>query len=204
MIGKEINKDAFRAMYARHEAHIEVLAQKACVVHAEVNQTYGDGLPYAFHLRLTASFVTRFGHLLSLKEEDVETVYAAAFFHDSLEDARLTYNDLTKLLVKLKEEHGLELNVHEAVEAVFALTNDKGRTRTERAGEKYYAGIRATKFAPFLKMCDRLANIRYSTLYGLPTRMGKVYEEEMPHFLASIGEVPGEMVSEAWRMLREV
>lgn len=202
-MGEKLDKAGFLEMYARHEAHIEALSQKAAQVHAKVNQTYGDGLPYAFHLRLTASYVTRFSFLLPIKEEEIETVYAAAYFHDSLEDARLTYNDLTKLLSELKQAHGLELDVQAATEAVYALTNDKGRTRAERAGEKYYAGIRATKYAPFLKMCDRLANIRYSTLHGLPTRMQKVYAQEMPHFLASIGNVPQEMVAEAWRMLRE-
>ena len=38
-----------------------------------------------------------------------------------------------------------------AAEIVYALTNDKGRTRKERAGEHYYAGIRETPYAPFVK-----------------------------------------------------
>ncbi len=185
----------------RHEAHIEVLREAAARCHEAVNQKYDGYLPYEFHLRLTASYVTRFGHLLPLRDEEVETVYAAAYFHDSLEDARLTYNDLTKLLTRLKEQHALQLCVEDAVEAVYALTNDKGRNRAERAGERYYAGIRQTQYAPFLKMCDRLANITYSTLFPKPQSMARVYAEELPHFLKAIGTVPQEMAEAARKML---
>jgi (p)ppGpp synthase/HD superfamily hydrolase len=185
-----------------HESHIAVLRETAAKCHADVNQTYDGYLPYEFHLRLTASYAERFGHLVPIANEDVETVFAAAYFHDALEDARLTYNDLRRLLRHLNDEHGLEVNVDEAAEAVYALTNDKGRTRSERAGEAYYAGIRATKFASFLKMCDRLANVRYSTLFSHRQSMATVYAREMPHFLASIGPVPQAMVDEAEEMLK--
>lgn len=185
------------------QAHVAVLAEAAAQCHAAVNQTYDGYLPYAFHLRLTASYVLRFLPLLQLDEAQGETVLAAAYFHDTLEDARLSYNDLTALLNRLKGEHGLRLDVHAAAEAVYALTNDKGRTRAERAGDAYYQGIRETPFAPFLKMCDRLANLRYSTLWTPRQRMAQVYAEEMPHFLKNIGQVPEEMVREAERLLSE-
>ena len=179
------------------QAHVAVLAEAAAQCHAAVNQTYDGYLPYAFHLRLTASYALRFLPLLQLDEAQGETVLAAACFHDTLEDARLSYNDLTALLTRLKDEHQLRLDVRAAAEAVYALTNDKGRTRAERAGDAYYHGIRETPFAPFLKMCDRLANLRYSTLWTPRQRMAQVYAEEMPHFLKNIGQVPEEMVREA-------
>ena len=185
------------------QAHVAVLAEAAAQCHAAVDQTYDGYLPYAFHLRLTASYALRFLPLLQLDEAQGETVLAAAYFHDTLEDARLSYNDLNALLTRLKAEHGLRLDVHAAAEAVYALTNDKGRTRAERAGDAYYQGIRETPFAPFLKMCDRLANLRYSTLWTPRQRMAQVYAEEMPHFLKNIGQVPEEMVREAERLLSE-
>ena len=184
-----------------HLPHLDVLRKAAAGCHAAVNQTYGGYLPYEYPLRLTASFAARFIRLASVADDEVETLFAAAYFHDTLEDARLTYNDLTHLLERLNAEHGLSVNVHEAAEAVYALTNDKGRTRAERAGERYYAGIRATRFAPFLKMCDRLANIAYSTQQFPPQRMADVYASEMPHFVASIGGVPQEMVDLAYKLL---
>ena len=184
-------------------AHVAVLAEAAAQCHAAVNQTYDGYLPYAFHLRLTASYALRFLPLLQLDEARGETVLAAAYFHDTLEDARLSYNDLNALLTRLKDEHHLRLDVRAAAEAVYALTNDKGRTRAERAGDAYYQGSRETPFAPFLKMCDRLANLRYSTLWTPRQRMAQVYAEEMPHFLKNIGQVPEEMVREAERLLSE-
>lgn len=184
--------------------HIELLAKTAANCHAAVNQTYGGYLPYEFHLRLTASYASRYMHALGeLTDAEQESIIAAAYFHDTLEDARLTYNDLVHLLEHLKIDNDLLINIPTVVEAVYALTNDKGRNRAERAGERYYAGIRATRFAPYVKMCDRLANLRYSTLFHPVQRMAKVYAGEMQHFLDSIGEVPSVMVIEARRLLAE-
>ncbi len=198
-----MNADDFFRHYLHREPFIEQIAQKAAQVHAEVNHTYGDGLPYAFHLRLTASYVTRFGHLLLEDAEEMDTIYAAAWFHDTIEDARLTYNDLKKIFTQLNVL-GCRIDVVQAAELVYALTNDKGRTREERAGDSYYVGICQVKGAPFLKMCDRLANVRYSTLFGIHQRMAEVYAREMPHFLSQLGHfVPQEMVAAANRMLSE-
>lgn len=184
----------FLQIYRAAEPAVQRIADRAAAIHAAVGQTYDRYLPYAFHLRLTASFVTRFAYLLpECTEDKVQTLYAAAYFHDSLEDARLTYNDLVREFRQLNDA-GCAIDVHAAAEAVYALTNEKGRTRAERADERYYAGIRSTPFAPFLKMCDRLANVRYTTLYGLAGRMHDVYLRELPHFLEAIGPVPAPMV----------
>ena len=75
-----------------------------------------------------------------------------------------------------------------AAEIVYALTNDKGRTRAERAGEQYYAGIRETPYAPFIKLCDRMANMSYSFTHDNESNMAmrRIYSRELPHFLACI------------------
>lgn len=75
-----------------------------------------------------------------------------------------------------------------AAEIVYALTNEKGRTRAERAGVKYYEGIRATPYAPMVKLADRMANVRFSLRQtsDYNHRMARVYREEWPHFLASL------------------
>ena len=49
-------------------------------------------------------------------------------------------------------------------------------------------------------MCDRLANMTFSTLWHPVQRMAHVYAEEMPHFLKAIGEVPQPMIDEALRL----
>ena len=149
-----------------------------------MNQTYGDNLPYGYHLDMVVEAISEYGHLVCVKEDDVLPLFFAGFFHDSIEDARLTYNDvLHQARTMLTEEQALL-----ATEVVYALTNDKGRTRAERAGEKYYKGIRETPYAPFVKLCDRLANVAYSCSDegGGNNRMKEVYKGEMGHFLQAI------------------
>ena len=79
-------------------------------------------------------------------------MFFGAYYHDSIEDARLTYNDVIRIAKRWMDDEQALI----ATEIVYALTNDKGRTRAERAGEKYYQGIRETAFAPFVKLSDRL------------------------------------------------
>lgn len=164
---------------------IEDIRCAAHAAHADVNQFYGDGKPYGYHLDMVARQVHEFGHLICKEENDILPLYFAAYFHDSIEDARLSYNDVKK------KAHSLGLSEeqsHLAAEIVYALTNDKGRTRKERAGENYYRGIRQTPYAPFCKMCDRLANMAFSATQGTfdNNHMLKVYCNELPDFLRQI------------------
>ena len=69
---------------------------------------------------------------------------------------------------------------YEVAEIVYALTNEKGRTREERANDKYYNGIRALETATYVKLCDRLANFSYSVAHN--QRMAEIYRNELPHF----------------------
>ena len=161
-----MTKEEFQACLEQYADKIEQMRKVAHELHQSVNQTYGDNLPYGY------------------QEDDVLPLFFAGFFHDSIEDARLTYNDvLHQARALLTEEQALM-----ATEIVYALTNDKGRTRAERAGEKYYKGIRETPYAPFVKLCDRLANVAYSCSdeLGGNNRMREVYKGEMGHFLQSI------------------
>lgn len=187
------------AYYAVSEESILKIADRAAVLHAAVNQRYGHDLPYAFHLRLTADYALRFAHEVLADTAELETLMAAAYFHDTLEDARLTYNDLKREFTALNEA-GAHIDVALAAEIVYALTNEKGRTREERAGAHYYEGIRRTPYAPFLKACDRLANLRYSTLFYMRQRMAEVYRREMPHFLSELGGLPQSMEDELRRL----
>ncbi len=179
-----MTREEFESLMAKYADRIETIRQSAHDLHQSVNQTYGDELPYGYHLDMVVNGIRDFGHLVCACEEDFLPLFFGGYYHDSIEDARLTYNDVMKVARKwLTEEQALM-----ATELVYALTNDKGRTRAERAGEKYYQGIRETPYAPFVKLCDRLANISYSCS-GVNTdnlHMKDVYKHEMPHFLASI------------------
>lgn len=180
-----MTKDEFRGFELKYSEDIESIRQAAHLLHQRVNQTYGDDLPYGFHLDMVVEGISKYGYLVCACEEDVLPLFFGAFYHDSIEDARLTYNDVMKEARQwLTEEQALM-----ATEIVYALTNDKGRTRAERAGEKYYKGIRETPYAPFVKLCDRLANVTYSCSIDSGRdghRMREVYKSEMGVFLPAL------------------
>ena len=167
-----------------------------------MNQTYGKDLPYGFHLDMVAQEAREFGHLVCAADGDVVPMMFGAYYHDSIEDARLTYNDVMKVARGFMDGSQALM----ATEIVYALTNDKGRTRAERAGEKYYAGIRETPYAPFMKLCDRVANITFSCSGADADnlRMKEIYKQEVPHFLTAINPnsddqrlaVPAELVEQ--------
>lgn len=169
----------------KYADEIEKIRQSAYDLHKSVNQTYGDDLPYGFHLDMVAEGIQTYGHLVCVSEDDVLPMFFGGYYHDSIEDARMTYNDVMhEARLRMTEEQALM-----ATEIVYALTNDKGRTRDERAGENYYKGIRETPYAPFVKLCDRLANITYTCSIDSGkdgNRMREIYKGEMAHFLSSI------------------
>lgn len=179
-----MEKETFLALLKKYEGQTDRIRQSAHELHASVNQTYGGIHPYGFHLDMVVKAIRDFGHLVCASEDDVLPMIFGGYFHDSIEDARLSYNDVLKIAREMMKEE----QAYSATEIVYALTNDKGRTRAERAGEKYYRGIRETPYAPFVKLCDRYANISYtcSADSGRSDRMRLVYKEEMPHFLESI------------------
>ena len=172
------------AMRAQSEV-LEHIRQSAHEAHESVSQYYGNGLPYAVHLDAVAERVACYGGEVCRQAADVLPLMFGAWFHDSIEDARLTYNDVRKRALSLGLDERQALL---GAEIVYALTNDKGRTRAERAGEHYYAGIRSTPYAPLVKMADRAANVRFSvhSADGENLRMHEVYRRELPHFLTSL------------------
>ena len=179
-----MTQEEYQNYLQQYDAQINEIRQQAHDLHQSVNQTYGDNLPYGFHLDMVAEGVRDYGHLVCASEADVLPLFFGAYFHDCIEDARQSYHDVLGRAKKLfDDDHALM-----AAEIVYALTNDKGRTRAERAGERYYEGIRTTPYAPFVKLCDRLANVTYSCSIdgGKFDRMREVYKNEMGEFLMSI------------------
>jgi (p)ppGpp synthase/HD superfamily hydrolase len=138
--------------------------------HSSTNHFYDRTLPYSHHLQMVVDVALKFIHLIPIEFHGL--VISACWLHDTIEDTRITYSDLCK-----------EINI-DVAEIVYALTNEKGRTRRERANEKYYEGIRNTRFATFCKLCDRIANIEYSISKGSDAL--SMYSKENPHFIRSI------------------
>ena len=179
-----MTRQLFHQWVKEHQKVVDEIRQTAHELHASVNQTYDGDKPYGFHLDMVAAAVFEYGHLVCEDENDLLPLLFGAYFHDSIEDARLTYNDVTKQARRWMDER----QALTAAEIVYALTNDKGRTRAERAGERYYRGIRETPYAPFVKLADRRANITYSCQGSgeANAHMREVYRKELPHFLDAI------------------
>jgi (p)ppGpp synthase/HD superfamily hydrolase len=93
--------------------------------------------------------------------------------HDLIEDCRVSYNDVKNKLGQ------------EAADIVYAVSNEKGKTRAERANDKYYEGIRNTPGAVFVKLCDRIANVQYSKM--TKSRMFEMYKKENDNFITKLG-----------------
>lgn len=163
---------------------IQQIRSAAHAVHEAVNQRYDCKYPYGFHLDMVADGVSRFAPALPVAADDFVAVMFGAYFHDSIEDARLTYNDVVTTARQFMPADKAVM----AAEIVYALTNEKGRTRAERADSRYYAGIRRTPYAPLVKLADRLANMSYSCthLKNGNKDMAAIYRDELPHFLEAI------------------
>lgn len=105
------------------------------------NQLYGD-YPYFFHLYQVNAVAKEFGF-------NDENILLATFLHDVLEDAAVSFNDIVKLTNR------------ETAEIVYAVTDELGRSRKEKH-EKTYPKIKMNEKATVVKLCDRLANVRFS------------------------------------------
>jgi (p)ppGpp synthase/HD superfamily hydrolase len=153
--------------------------------HRNTNHFYDTYLPYEFHLRMVNQVAQNFKYLLDdIKDYHTGEPYRgqvtlkdaclrATWGHDLIEDTRVSYNDVKNHLGQ------------EAADIIYAVTNEKGKTRKERANEMYYEGIRNTKGAVFVKLCDRIANVQYSKM--TKSRMFELYKEENDYFMTELG-----------------
>lgn len=149
----------------------------AITCHRSTNHLY-DNQDYSIHLNRVVDTAIRFIDLIPKDKWIV--VFSAAWAHDTIEDTRQTYTDV-------KTELG-----EEVAEIVYALTNDKGKNRKERAGRKYYEGIRQTPFATFVKVCDRIANIEYSKQTS--SSMFEKYQKENKEFVDELYTIENDKI----------
>lgn len=162
----------------------------AIETHQNCNNLY-NGAPYSVHLAMVAMYAQKY--IDCIPDEARENVLCACWLHDTIEDCRVTYNDIATIAGK------------EIADIVYAVTNEKGKNRFERANDKYYEGIRATAWATFVKLCDRLANVHYSLMTG--SKMIEVYRSENTHFLKELfpreNKHYGKMVDELNELLKK-
>jgi len=123
------------------EIYLERTAQAAAKAHADTNHFYDGNLPYGFHLKLSGNVGKEFKHLLNRGHkselidsgyEDIESiglgweaiVRVAICWHDAIEDARLTYNDLKKIIGKKQQTlYTLSLIIKDSTEMNAQMIN---------------------------------------------------------------------------------
>jgi (p)ppGpp synthase/HD superfamily hydrolase len=126
------------------------------------NQKYNKTLPYSFHLDMVVHQANKFISLIpdvKLRPENSfsndrlrDSIIVACYAHDSIEDARLTYNDIK------------ERCSEEVAEIVYLVTDNKGRDRSERKNDVFYNHLKKNQLAVFVKLCDLIANVKFSLL----------------------------------------
>ena len=189
-----MNREDFIDYIAREENEVVIkgIAEAAAKLHdVTCNQKYGEDKPYSYHLEMVAKYTKDWCHLVCEYEHHIIPIIFGAYFHDAIEDARMTYNDVLMTAREFMTNYQAII----ATEIVYALTDEKGRNRAERGSEKHYEDIRNTLYAPFVKFCDRYANFIYSVEAN--SKMAHTYAIEMPSFIRKIGGtkyVPKEII----------
>ncbi len=179
----------------------EEIVREASYLHRY--QSY-DKSPYTRHLSRVAEIAKKYWKFYGEDPKLHEALWMAAWFHDTLEDVpSYSYNDLLKYATKFFQ--GDKFYAELVANIVYACSTEKGKTREERANDKYYEGIRETGYAPFIKACDRLANMEYAC--HVHSSMEKKYKQELPDFLHKIensdNPIPPELKEELCRYLQD-
>lgn len=182
----------------------------ASLLHAHSGKFY-DGYPYVYHLDMVYKWFD--GCFSSLPSEKF-----AVYFHDTIEDCGLTYNDVKDYAGKYftylndyqkLDDHLLE-RVEELADAVYRLTNLRGKTRKERQSDEWYDSLVQSPLAVKIKYADKLANLTHSIEVG--SSMEGVYRKEWPEFHQKImhritpavdADLRKELIS-AWNIVEQI
>lgn len=137
---------------------------------AHGGQMYGDR-PYIYHLGMVVDVANHAGFYNPY-------IVSACWLHDTIEDTSVTFEDIVS-------EFGREIG-----RTVFAVTNEPGKNRKERAIRTYPKIRAAGRSALVVKLSDRIANARHSRQHN--HNMLKMYQKEYPVFREYL-KVQGEL-----------
>ncbi|CAN5665961.1 hypothetical protein BH10CYA1_BH10CYA1_41570 [soil metagenome] len=131
-------------------------------IKAHGTQKYGP-FSYSYHLRAAENVARRFGFTSRL-------IITAIWLHDVIEDCKLSVSYLVLA--------GLDPR---AVAMAWAVSDGEGATRKERKATTYEK-IRTTPGAKIVKLCDRIANVEFSSAdLGDPKKF-EMYRSEYAEF----------------------
>jgi len=143
-------------------------------LHSYNAQIYDNKYSYLYHIEYAAAQLKEL--MKHIGGEEDSQVYinslCAIYLHDSVEDAGITYNDIRNMF-----------NI-DIAEAVFGVTNNRGRTRKERSGGDFYDVLTSNKVSVYCKIADRCANYKYGA--EVDSSMSRKYKKENPDFVAGL------------------
>lgn len=146
-------------------ALLDISARIGTKAHDRMGQTY-DGKSYSTHLAAVESVLREFG----ANEEQHLDMLCAAWLHDTLEDTKLTPDDIRLAL-------GNDAIVDDIMELVEAVTLNQVASSRGLALRLTLPRIRQNPRAVMLKLADRIANVRASHKSG-------------PHYWRYVDEYP--------------
>lgn len=154
----------------------KVNPMKVIVIEAHGQEYYDE------HLSKVAEVAKEFSTHYTDKFFNPETVELVALGHDLVEDTSVT-------LQFIGDNFGSEV-----MDAIWRLTDCEGYSNRKERKKATYPKILESELATFIKLCDRLANIR---------RRGKVdmYRKEHPEFRQNL-YVEGHFEN-LWEAIRE-
>lgn len=209
----------------RHRDHesdvLELFKTWTIQSHKSANSLYFKYLPYRLHLDIvsnvcddfTDSTITKY---LAKQDVTFQQLQMACYGHDILEEVpSVTYNDLVKELKTMAIHQDVrnypeqwpdvkpkvfdEKFVHNIAEMIYAVTNEKGRNRDERANASYFEGIRNTSGATFVKLADRIGNCQFGKLMK-----GSMFEKYQKEFEKYYKELYTQEYSEMFKCLEKI
>ena len=155
---------------------------KEFAIAKHANQKYGEH-PYSYHLACVSQVLTEYGYAGD------ESIMAAGWLHDVLEDTPTTYE-------MLASEFGKE-----TADIVFAVTSEPGTNRADRFG-KTALKIQSNKKALIIKLADRIANTEAS-LQSNP-KLYKMYVKEFPPFKELLYNPQDAELGQMWNRLESL
>jgi (p)ppGpp synthase/HD superfamily hydrolase len=130
--------------------------------------------------------VQEFSPVYGITGQDLAIFETAAWLHDAVEDTGLTHGEV-------EQTFGYGVG-----RLIWAVTNDPGKNRKERFENTYPKILLVGRDALFLKLADRIANVRAS-IQGpdaIDESLLKMYRKEYPEFQRALRR-PG-IMSEMW------
>ena len=163
--------------------------QQIYIMHDNVNQKYGP-YPYTFHLEMVKNIAKEnaceYMGSYATKDECIKLLLTS-IEHDLIEDTTCRYSDVYNLNINIlssylnEDKNSFYVNKYskEITEAVYALTDEKGRNRAERHNEKYWNEILENGLALYIKLCDIYANMLSSKYIIYNHKLYEMYNEEI-------------------------